>query len=93
MTQENYERELGRIGATLEQLHEGQKVLFGKIDGLSECLQDLRMNGCSVGKKQTEQIKALEDRPHKLMASLSAVASIVSLVGAAIAYMFSHGGK
>ena len=91
--QESYERELGGIGVKLGALHEGQVVLFRKLEEISTTINNLTVNGCAVGGKHTLDIAELKDRPHKTMALLSALSGVVSILAAAIAWIFSHGGK
>jgi hypothetical protein len=60
-------------------------VLFGKIDTLRFAVEEMRVNGCTIGRQHSVDIKELKEAPSKLVAiGAMIIAALASLGGGAI---------
>lgn len=63
-------------------------VMFAKIDKLSATVEELKLNGCTVGKQHATDIAALKDRPRAIVGLWVSVASLLTAACAVLALVW-----
>ena len=69
-------RLIGELMGKVDTLLEGQRDIFSRIN-------DMQLNGCSIGREQTRRIEALEEKPEKALSILGAALGVGSVLATA----------
>jgi len=63
------------------ELENTTEILFKKIDSLRIAVEELRVNGCAIGRQHSADIKTLQEVPSRLVAIGSMIIAALAAVG------------
>ena len=91
---EDIQHILGKLEAGIENVAEQQRQFRSeqRLDNklLFERLDNISANGCALGKRNSDAIKELQNRPEKVIGIGAAIASIFAMIGAIVAAWRGH---
>lgn len=94
MADEDVHHLLGKLEAGIENIAEAQrlfrieqradnKLIFNRLENIS-------INGCAIGKRNSDDIKKLQEQPAKAVSLGAAIASVIAMISSVILAWRGH---